>query len=71
MNKYSKMWREEQNLREQPLTKEICNTEYNVENAQHCRYNEYTQYLSYDGNNFIADFGGYLGLLLGSRDPIQ
>ncbi len=23
------------------------------------------QYLTYDGNDFIADFGGYLGLLLG------
>ena len=34
--------------------------------ALQCRYNEYTHYLSYDNNNFIADFGGYLGLLLGS-----
>ena len=23
------------------------------------------QYLTYDGNDFVADFGGYLGLLLG------
>ena len=32
----------------------------------HFRYNEVTQYLNYDQYNFIADFGGYLGLLLGS-----
>jgi hypothetical protein len=25
----------------------------------------YFQFLAYDGNTFIADFGGYLGLLLG------
>ena len=23
------------------------------------------EYLTYDGNDFVADFGGYLGLLLG------
>ena len=23
------------------------------------------KYLTYDGNDFVADFGGYLGLLLG------
>ena len=29
-------------------------------------YDERKQYLIYDENHFIADFGGYLGLLLGS-----
>ena len=29
-------------------------------------YDEYTQYIIYDETNFIANFGGYLGLLLGS-----
>ena len=32
----------------------------------HSRYIEYEQYLTYDGKSFVADFGGYLGLLLGS-----
>ena len=30
------------------------------------RYLKYTQYLTYDRKSFVADFGGYLGLLLGS-----
>ena len=30
------------------------------------RYTEYEQYLTYDYRSFVADFGGYLGLLLGS-----
>ena len=30
------------------------------------RYNEQTQYFTYDIKSFVADFGGYLGLLLGS-----
>ena len=29
-------------------------------------YDELKQYLIYDETHFIADFGGYLGLLLGS-----
>ena len=32
---------------------------------------ERTEYLIYEGTNFIADFGGYLGLLLGCREAIQ
>ena len=30
------------------------------------RYIEYAQYLTYDRKSLVADFGGYLGLLLGS-----
>ena len=29
-------------------------------------YDKRKQYLIYDGTDFVADFGGYLGLLLGS-----
>ena len=28
-------------------------------------YEEKKEYLTYDTNSFVADFGGYLGLLLG------
>ena len=28
-------------------------------------YVSFAQYVTYNGNAFIADFGGYLGLLLG------
>ena len=31
----------------------------------HGDYEEKKQYLTYDINDFVADFGGYLGLLLG------
>ena len=44
------------------------NTENKVELSWHFdrgQYEEKKQYLTYDNNNFVADFGGYLGLLLG------
>ena len=34
--------------------------------SPHFRYTEYIQYYTYDAKSFVADFGGFLGLLLGS-----
>ena len=44
------------------LTQDQAELSWHFDNGQ---YEEKKEYLTYDTNSFVADFGGYLGLLLG------